>query len=171
MQACSVQTKMIRHLLSVTIFVLAILQAGCAGTQYEPAIAPFASIDKVQVSISYKRDGIYQVQVVNNLPAPISLIWDESVYVNTAGIGTKLIHIPTQQDLDKSPPHTQKPSTIAPHGRLQTEFVGESWIDYARRGVTPRPRDVAKKAKIDLTFSINGKRAHWRAEVGFTPTD
>lgn len=158
---------MFKPYLTATLLMLATLLGGCVSPKYEPVVALLKPIDNVRVYVSFKADAIYRVQVVNELPDEISLVWNESVYVNTAGDATRLIHIATPEDIDKTPTPEQKPSLIAGRGRLQTDFVGESWIDYSRRGVIPRPRDSDKKAKIYLSFHIKGKQEYWRAEVGF----
>ncbi len=158
-----------RYDLTSSIILLAILLAACAGPGFEPVVTLLKPIDQVQVSVGYQAGAIYQVQIANELPDEISLVWNESVYVNTGGDATRLIHIASPQDLDQAPTPEQKHSAVAAHGRLRTEFVGESWIDYARRGVTPRPLYSDKKAKIYLSFHIHGKQVYWRAEVSFVP--
>jgi len=154
------------------LFIVGLL-AGCAGlsdsTHYRPVVTEQKSIPHVAVTVSHKADGIYQVQVNNSLPETVSLQWNNSAYVNTGGDTTRLIHI---QNLDRFPddaPAEQLPSRIARGARLKTYFVGESWIDYARRGVMPRPRDVENKARIYLSFNINDKRIYWTGDVTFVP--
>lgn len=157
----------------ITGLCIASLLAGCAGlpdsVHYRPVVTEQKSIPLVAVTVSHRADGIYQVQVHNSLPGTVSLQWNNSAYLNTGGDTTRLIHIP---DLDRIPddtPAEQLPSRIARGARLKTYFVGESWIDYARRGVMPRPRDVESKAKIYLSFNINGKRVYWTGDVTFVP--
>ena len=141
--------------------------AGCASVKYSPLATEQKSIPHVSVTVSYKIDGIYQLQVHNKLHRSIILEWNSSAYVNTGGDAVRLIHI---QDADSIPdeiPPNQMPTPVASSAKLKTYFVGESWIDYARRGVTPRPRDSEKKAKIYIAFNINGKRVYWTADVTF----
>jgi hypothetical protein len=157
----------------ITGLFIASLLAGCAGlpgsVHYRPVVTEQKSIPHVVVTVSHQADGIYQVRVDNGLSQTISLQWNNSAYLNTGGDTTRLIHIP---DLDRFPddtPAEQLPSRIARGARLKTYFVGESWIDYARRGVMPRPKDAENKAKIYLSFNINDKRVYWTGDVTFVP--
>ena len=79
---------------------LVTLLAGCAGVKYSPVVTEQKSIPDVSVIVSYQADGIYQVQVVSDLPGMISLLWNSSAYVNTGGDAVRLIHIP---DVDNFP--------------------------------------------------------------------
>lgn len=143
------------------------LLAACAAPKYEPQVTVRKPVDRLHVYLRLQDNATYQVQVVNESRHVVSLVWNESVYVNTAGDATRLIHVERTADLDHAPTPQQAPSVIGPHGRLQTEFVGESWIDYARRGVMPRPRESDRKAKIYLSFRMKHKQMYWRAEVRF----
>ena len=149
------------------------LLAGCAGVpgsvQYQPLVTEQKSIPQVSVTVSYKEDGIYQVEVDNGLRETISLQWNNSAYLNTGGDTTRLIHIPNLDRFPDETPAEQLPSPIARGARLETYFVGESWIDFSRRGVTPRPKDIENKAKIYLSFNIRGKRVYWTGDVTFVP--
>lgn len=147
------------------------LLAGCAelpgSVQYQPLVTEQKSIPQVSVTVSYKEDGIYQVEVDNDLPGTISLQWNSSTYVNTGGDATQLIHIQNLDNFPANVPKKQIPSPIASGARLNTHFVGESWIDFARRVVSPRPRDAENKARIYLSFNIKGKLVYWTGDVAF----
>ena len=148
---------------------IVLLVSGCTSVKYIPRITTQKSIPDVSVIVSYKADGIYQVNVNSKLSGTISLLWNSSAYVNTGGVAVRLIHIP---DLDNFPDHApteQTPSSIARGVGFISYFVGESWIDYARRGVTPRPKDSENKARIYLAFNIKGKKVYWKGEVIFVP--
>lgn len=149
--------------------LVAVLLAGCASVKYSPVVTEQKSIPDVSVSVSYKADGIYQVQVVSDLPGRINLLWNSSVYVNTGGDAVRLIHIPDVDNFPDVAPVEQTSSNITRGVKLKTFFVGESWIDYSRRGVTPRPRDSENKAGIYLAFDIKGKKIYWKGEVSFVP--
>ena len=150
------------------LFLVALL-ASCAGVKYSPVVTEQKSIPDVSVIVSYQADGIYQVQVVSDLPGMISLLWNSSAYVNTGGDAVRLIHIPDVDNFPDLAPVTQASSTIARGAKFKTYFVGESWIDYARRGVTPRPKDSESKASIYLAFNIKDKKVYWKGEVSFVP--
>lgn len=165
--------KMFRRYPGLAGLLLATLLAGCTGlfgsVKYHPVVTEQKSIPNVSVVVSYRADGIYQVQVRNHLSASISLLWSSSAYVNTGGDTTRLIHIPNLDRFPDETPAEQLPSPIARGARLETYFVGESWIDFSRRGVTPRPKDIENKAKIYLSFNIRGKRVYWTGDVTFVP--
>ena len=147
--------------------VVAVLFAGCASVKYSLLVTEQKLIPQVSVKVSYIDNGIYQVEVDSKLPDAIALQWNSSAYLNTSGGTVRIIHI---EDVDKFPEQTpveQQPSAIVQAKKLKTYFVGESWIDYARRGVTPKPRDSVKKAMIYLAFDIDGKRVYWKGEVFF----
>jgi len=164
---------MLSRYAGLTALLFATLLAGCTGlpgsTHYRPVVTEQKSILHVAVTVIHKADGVYQVQVVNSLPDTVSLQWNSSAYVNTGGDTTRLIHIPNLDRFPDDTPEEQLPSPIARGARLKTYFVGESWIDYARRGVMPRPRDAENKAKIYLSFNINDKRVYWTGDVTFVP--
>ena len=160
--------------------VLATLLAGCAGlpgsvaelsgsVKYRPVVTEQKSIPQLAVTVIHRAGGVYQVQVDNALPDAISLQWSNSVYVNTSGGAVRLIQMKNVDAFPDDPTLEQLASPIARGARLKTYFVGESWIDYARRGVMPRPRDVESKAKIYLAFNIKDKRVYWTGDVTFIP--
>ena len=165
--------KMHRRYPGLAGLLLASLLAGCTGlfggVKYHPVITEQKSIPHVSVVVSYKADGIYQVQVRNNLSASVSLLWSSSAYVNTGGDTTRLIHVPNLNNFPADTSVVQIPSPIRRGGKFKTYFVGESWIDYSRRGVSPRPKDSESKAKIYLSFNIRDKRVYWTGEVTFVP--
>jgi hypothetical protein len=151
------------------------LLAGCAGfpgkktVEYEQVITVLKPIERVSVIVSYQGGVFYRVQVNNGLPYAISLQWDESSYVNTGGESVRLIRIPDRNDLPEQPHLPQADSPIAPGSRLLADFAGESWLKLARRGVTPKPKEGFRKARIYLVFNIKGKTVDWQGEVVFVP--
>lgn len=153
--------------LSGVIFVA--LLAGCASMEFSPHVTEKKFIPDVSVTVSYQEDGIYLVQVYNETKDSISLQWSDSAYVNTGGDAVRLINIQNLNDFPEGVPVAQAPSKIVRGMRLKTWFVGESWIDYARRGVTPRPKVSESKAGIYLAFNIKGKKTYWKGEVSFMP--
>jgi hypothetical protein len=165
--------KMYRRYPGLGGLLLATLLAGCAGlfdsVKYHPLITEQKSIPRVSVIVSYKADGIYQVEVRNNLSATISLQWSSSAYVNTGGDTVRLIHIANPDSIPADTSLVQTPSPIRRGEKFKTYFVGESWIDYSRRGVSPRPKESGSKAKIYLSFNIRDKRVYWTGEVTFVP--
>jgi hypothetical protein len=164
---------MLRRYAALTALLFVTLLTGCAGlpdsVKYQPHVTAQKTIPELTVTVTYKADGIYLVQVVNSLPDAVSLQWSNSAYVNTGGDTTRLIHIPNLDRFPDETPAEQLPSPIARGARLKTYFVGESWIDYSRRGVSPRPKDSESKAKIYLLFNIRDKRVYWTGEVTFVP--
>jgi len=163
------KVTMLKRYLSLISLLAFILLASCTSVQYSQQIAEQKSIPQVAVKVSYKDDGIYQVEVANNFPHTIALQWNSSAYVNTNGKTIRLIHIESLDAFPETTPVEQKPVLIAPSVRLKMYFVGESWIDFARRGVTPRPKDTTSTAKIYLAFEIQGKKVYWKGEVNFLP--
>lgn len=165
--------KLFRRYWGLAGLLFTVLLAGCSGllgsVKYHPVVTAHKSIPRVSVIVSYKADGIYQVQVRNNLSERISLQWSSSAYVNTGGDAVRLIHIANLDNFPKDTSVVQIPSAIRRGEKFKTYFVGESWIDYSRRGVSPRPKDNASKAKIYLSFNIRDKRVYWTGEVTFVP--
>lgn len=160
----------------VAMLVVAVMLGGCSGllnnrkeVEYEQVVTVLKPIERVPVTVSYQGGVFYRVKVANNLPTSIKLLWDESDYVNTSGESVRLIHIVDRQKLPGNLQSQQADSPIAPGSQLQVDFAGESWIELARRGGTPRPRYSSRKARIYLFFDINGKRVDWRGEVVFVP--
>lgn len=149
--------------------VVVALLAGCASTKYSPLVSELKPIPGVSVKVSHQTDGIYEVQIHNNSRDNIALLWNGSAYVNTGGNAVRLIQIQNINDFPQGVPLVQAPSIITRASSLTTWFVGESWIDYARRGVTPRPKDSEGKAGIYLGFNIKGKKVYWKGEVSFVP--
>lgn len=160
---------MLKRYLSLISLLLFMLLASCASVQYSQQITEQKTIPQVAVNVSYKEEGIYQVEVANNLPDAIALQWKSSAYVNTNGKTIRLIHIENLDAFPETTPVEQKSVLIAPGVKLKLYFVGESWIDFARRGVTPRPKDTTSTAKIYLAFEIQGKKIYWKGEVNFLP--
>ncbi|MDH4284973.1 MAG: hypothetical protein OEV35_06605 [Gallionellaceae bacterium] len=160
---------MFRFSAGLSSIVFAALLAGCAGVKYSPMVTEQKSLPDVSVRVSHQADGIYRVQVRNNTSDNITLQWSYSAYVTTGGETIRLINIPDPDHFPEGVPTEQVPSMVVRGGRLTTWFVGESWIDYARRGVMPRPRDSESKAGIYLGFIIKGKKVYWKGEVSFVP--
>jgi hypothetical protein len=153
----------------IAIYLLPLLLLGaCTSTKFNHVVAEQKAINDVSVKVAYKDDGVYQVEVLSNLPDTINLLWNISAYVNTMGDTTKLIHIPEIEHFPETTPSNQVPSSVERGVMLKTYFVGESWIDFARRGVTPRPKSSEAVAKIYLAFEIKGKRTYWTGDVAFT---
>ena len=165
--------KMFRRSPGLAGLLLATLLAGCTGlfgsVKYNPVIAEQKSIPHVPVVVSYRADGVYQVQVRNNLPVNIRLLWSSSAYVNTGSDTTRLVHIPNLDNFPADTSAVQIPSLVRRGEIFKTYFVGESWIDYSRRGVSPRPKDSGSKAKIYLLFNIRDKHVYWTGDVTFVP--
>jgi hypothetical protein len=156
------------HILKHVIYLLMLLLLGaCATTKFSHVVAEQKTINDVMVKVVYKDDGLYQVEVLSNLPDPINLLWNISAYVNTMGDTTKLIHIPDIDHFPETTPTHQAPSPVVRGVKFKTYFVGESWIDFARRGVTPRPKSSEGVAKLYLAFEIKGKRTYWTGDVAF----
>lgn len=168
--------------LAITAVLVAMLLAGCGmlyqskesaskkiAGEYEQLVTVLKPIEGVPISVSYQGGAIYRVQVNNMLPSVINLMWDESAYVNTKGESIRILHLQNRNDLARNPPAQQTAPPIAPDTQFQAEFIGENWLDLARRGATPQPKDGLRKAKLYLTFNITGKRVEWRGEITFFP--
>jgi len=158
---------MLKRYWRLTGFVIVMLLAGCSGIKYSQNITEQKVIPQVSVNIEYKEGGIYQLEVDNDLAGSIALQWNSSAYLNTSGGTIRLIHVENMDAFPESVPVEQESSLIAHGLKFKTYFVGESWMDYARRGVTPQPQDSEKKAMIFLAFIIDGKRVYWKGEVSF----
>ena len=158
---------MFRHASGLSGLVFVALLAGCASVKYSPLVTEQKSIPGVLVEVNYQDNGIYQVQAYNDTTNNISLQWQSSFYRNTGGDAVRLIHIQNINDFPEKVPLVQAPSIVTRAASLTTWFVGESWIDYARRGLTPRPKDSESKAVIYLAFNIKGKKVYWKGEVSF----
>ena len=171
--------------LSVTGLLAAVMLTGCAGLQNikddwahkqnkkEPEFGQVITVSRpiagVPISVSYQGGVFYHVEVNNTLPTVINLVWDESAYVNTNRETVRILHIPKKSDLPHEPPAQQASSPIAPDSGIQADFIGETWLDAAQRGATPQPKDSLRKARIYLSFKINGRRVRWQGEIAFIP--
>lgn len=161
--------------LTVAVALVVALLAGCAElgfnkkneVEYEQVVTVLKPIDRVSVVVRYQGGVFYRVQVNNGLPNAISLLWDESAYVNTGGESVRLIRVPDRSNLPDDVHLPQADSPIASGSRLLADFVGESWMTLARRGITPKPKDGFRKARIYLVFNIKGKRVDWQGEIAF----
>lgn len=161
--------------LMALIFV-AILLNGCADllkqkktAEYEQIVTTLKPIDGVWVDVSYQGGVFYRVQVKNSLPTAITLLWDNSSYVSTSSQSVRVIRVLDRNKLPEQLHLRQADSPIPGGSQLVADFVGESWMKLARSGVTPKPRDGFKKARIYLYFDIKGKRVDWQGEVVFVP--
>ncbi|HEU0282799.1 MAG TPA: hypothetical protein VFQ99_03375 [Gallionella sp.] len=162
--------------IAVATLAVAAMLAGCSElssnrrkVEYEQVVTVLKPIDKVPITVSFQDGVFYRVKVNNNLPTSINLVWDESAYVNTSGESVRIIRVLDRQNLPSNLELPQADSPIAPGSQLQADFAGESWVEFARRGGMPKPRDNFRKARIHLLFNINGRRVDWRGEVVFVP--
>lgn len=158
----------------IMVLLVAALLSGCAWfpqlkkePEHEHIVAVLKPIEKVPVTVSFEGGMFYHVQVQNTLPTTISLVWDESSYINTRKESVRVVRIPDRKNLPPHPRQKQADSPIAPDSQLQADFMGESWIELARSGGLPKPKDNFKKARIYLVFNIKGKRVDWQGEVTF----
>lgn len=166
--------KLFRNVISG---LFAVLLAGCAAIpaagekepEYRQVITVLEPVDRVPVIVSYQGGGFYRVQVRNNRPDTIRLVWDESAYVNTGGESIRLIRVPDRNKLPSQPGLPQADSPIAPGSQLLADFVGESWLKLVQGGATPKPKAGFRKARIYLQFDLKGKWSAWRGEVAFVP--
>jgi hypothetical protein len=161
---------------AVVAILLAALLTGCAGLQgkgreaeYNQTITVLKPIEGVSIIVNYQGGVFYRVLVNNELPVAISLKWDESTYVNTGGESVRLVRIQDRNNLPTQVYLPQAASPIAPGAHLKADFIGESWMEFARSGATPKPKDASRRARIYLAFNIKGKRVDWRGEIMFTP--
>lgn len=167
---------MLKPYLAITGVLAAMLLVGCATfhkkdkeAEYEQVITVFRPVKSVPIIVSYQGGAFYRVQVNNTLPTAINLVWDESAYVTTTGGAVRILHIQNKNDLPRYPPAQQASSSIPPKSQLQADFTGEDWLDCARRGCTPQPKEGLKNARIYLAFNIKGKRVRWQGEIAFVP--
>lgn len=163
------------YIVMATLAVVVML-AGCSmlsssrkKVEYEQIVTVLKPIEKVPITVSFQDGVFYRVKVNNNLPTSIKLMWDESAYVNTSGESVRIIRVLDRKNLPSNLQLRQADSPIAPGSQLQADFAGESWIEFARQGGIPKPKDSFRKARIHLLFNISGKRVDWRGEVAFVP--
>ena len=166
----------IKSYIAVAMLAVTVMLAGCAGlhnnrkeVEYEQIVTELKPIEKVPITVSFEGGVFYRVRVDNTLPVSINLLWDESTYVNTGGESVRMIRVLDRQNLPANLHLPQADSPIAPASTLQADFAGENWIEFARRGGTPKPRAAFKKSRIHLFFDIKGKRVDWRGENAFVP--
>lgn len=163
---------MLKSYLAISAVLAATLLVGCATIQkagYEQIVTELRRIESLPITVSYQGGAFYRVHLNNTLPDGISLIWDESAYVTTTGKTIRLLHIPNKSDLPQYPPAQQDASLITPNSQFQALFTGEEWLDCAKRGCTPQPKDSLKNPRIYLAISIKGKRFRWQGEITFVP--
>lgn len=154
--------------------------AGCLKTQpspplppkkheieYEQVITVLKPIDGVSVAVTYQGGVFYRVQVKNLTSSSITLSWDRSTYVTTSGQSIRLLRILDRGSLPPQTGFPQADSPIAPGSRLAANFIGESWVRLAQQGITPKPWDGLKRARIYLVFNVKNKQVEWQGEVVF----
>jgi len=168
---------MLKPYLAILGVLSTTLLIGCATflkaehkAEHEQVVTVFRPVKNVPIIVSYQGGAFYRVQVNNTLPTAINLVWDESAYVTTTGESVRILHLQNKNDLPRYPPAQQASSPIPPNSQFQADFTGEDWLDCARRGCTPQPKDGLKNARIYLAFNIKGKRVRWQGEVAFVPS-
>ena len=167
---------MLKLYLAISGVLSATLLIGCAtfqkaehAAEYEQIVTVSRPVKGVRVIVSYQGGALYRVQVTNTLPTAINLVWDESAYVTTTRESVRLLHIQNKNDLPRYPPAQQASSPILPDSQFQADFTAEEWLDCAKRGCAPEPKEGLKNARIYLAFSIKGKRVRWQGEIAFIP--
>lgn len=163
---------MLNPYLAISVVLAATLLAGCATSHkvgHEQIVTELKPIEDVPITVSYQGGVFYRVQLNNNLPDAIRLIWDECAYVTTTGKTIRILHIPNKNDLPQHPPAQQDASLIAPNSQFQAVFTGEEWLDCAKRGCTPQPKYGDRNARIYLAVSLKDKRIRWQGEIAFAP--
>lgn len=164
---------MLKPYLAISGVLSATLLIGCTAlhkaAEYEQIVTVARPVKSVPVTVSYQGGAFYRVQVSNTLPTAINLVWDESAYVTTTRESIRILHIRDKNSLPQYPPAQQASSLIPPDSKFQADFTGEEWLDCARRGCTPQPRNGLKNARIYLAFNIKGKQVRWQGEVAFVP--
>jgi hypothetical protein len=163
---------MLKSYLAISCVLSITLLTGCKTLlkpEHEPVVSVASPIKNVPIIVSYQGGAFYRVQVNNNLPTAIKLLWDESTYVTTIGESVRIIHLHSSYDIPPYAPAQQAPSPIPPNSQFQADFTGEEWLDCARRNCTPKPKNSLKNARIVLTFNIKGKRVRWQGKIAFAP--
>lgn len=163
---------MLKLYLAISCVLSVALLTGCATlhkAEQEQIVTVSKPVKSVPITVSYQGGAFYRVQVKNTLPTAITLVWDESTYVTTTGESVRLLHLHGKDNLPQHAPPLQAPSPIAPHSQFQADFIGDDWLDCAKRDCTPQPKVGLKNARIYLAFNIKGKRVIWQGEVAFVP--
>ena len=163
---------MIKWLVALGGILLAIQLTGCETLRqpdHDQTITISNPIKNVPITVSYQGGVFYRLEIINDLPTSINLLWDESSYLTTTGESVRILHLTSKSDLPKSAPAQQASTSIPPNSKFEADFTGDEWLDCARRNCTPHPKNSVKKAGISLTFKIKGKRVRWQGEVAFTP--
>jgi hypothetical protein len=165
-------TAMIKSLVALGCILLVIQLTGCE-TLHQPdhdqTITVSNPIKNIPITVSYQGGVFYHLEIINDLPTAINLLWDESTYVTTTGESVRILHLTNKSDLPKSAPAQQASTLIPPDSKFESDFTGDEWLDCARRNCTPHPKNSVKKAGISLAFKIKGKRVRWQGEVAFAP--
>jgi hypothetical protein len=165
-------TAMLKSYLAILCILFVALLAGCETLPkigHEQTVTAVKPIKNVPIIVSYQGGVFYHVQVNNNLPTAINLVWDESTYVTTTGESVRLLHLQSKSDLPQYAPAQQVSSPISPNSQFQADFTGDDWLDCARRNCAPQPKNSVKNASLYLTFNIKGKRVRWQGEISFAP--
>jgi len=173
------------HLLKIFLTLIFLALAGCAdlkhraststptsketkptAVEYDQLITVLKPIDNIPISVIFESGVRYRVHVKNTSGSLVKLVWDDSAYVSTSGQSIRLIRLYGSEFPENL--HAQQPSSpIAPHSELQAVFSGDRWIELAKEGGIPKPKDVFRKGRIYLMFDIKGKRVDWQGEVAF----
>jgi hypothetical protein len=134
------------------------------GVEYQQEIIEVAPIKDLDISIKYIRGVFWEIKLINNTNSLVKLDWDESVYVNTVGLSSRLIRGETK----KIHSDQLQPQAIIPNGAtISSYFTAEMFLEYIDLYITPTPTDTTKKGKIYLSLLIGDKKEVWKGEVGF----
>jgi len=165
-------SKMIKSLVALGCIFLVTQLTGCETLRqpnHEQTITVSNPIKNIPITVSYQGGVFYHLEIINDLPTVINLLWDESTYVTTTGESVRILHLTDKNDLPKSPPAQQVSTSIPSNSKFEADFTGDEWLDCASRNCTPHPKNSIKKAAISLAFKIKGKRVRWQGEVAFAP--
>lgn len=139
----------------------AALLPGCA-SNWKTEISTYQPVPGVNVTIQHAQGAFWLLTATNQASSTVLLNWDESAYVSTTGVSSRLVRGKTRVLHSGQ----AQPSAPIPPGATISEYViAESQIDAAKTGIMPPPGDPTKPGRFVLTFEINDRKQTYEARV------
>ena len=160
--------SLLRNSRRIALLLLSLLLLnGCVTStapQYRQNIVEVTPVPGLTVRITYLQTVFWAVGVRNDTEKPVRLIWDESAYITSTGISSRLIRSSTRI-IDSA--NEQPASPVPPRATYNEAFTAERFVEYARYDITPQPTDPNATARMYLVFDVDGQRVGWEGEVSF----
>lgn len=142
--------------------LLSILLTGC-GIKFHQQISTTKSVENIRIKVSEAKGIYWDLSLINNNKGYVKILWDESAYVDTQGISSRLIREDNHKRLDQAQP----PSPVPSGSTFSTKFTSEALL---KKGKI-KPAHFDKTAKLYMALEVNGRRFNWEAKIYFHKDD